>query len=65
MARYRHYRNHGAERQWVFVTTTCLDFVHALREPAMRVLMAASLAQVCHEIGSGASKPSTPGKGGG
>ena len=52
VARYRHFRNHGAERQWVFVTTTCLDFVHAFREPAIRDLMAASLIEDLKHYGS-------------
>ena len=43
MARYRHYKNVATERQRVFVTTTCLDFVHAFREGEIRDLMAASL----------------------
>lgn len=44
---YKHYQNLGEEGDVVFVTTTCLDFVHAFAEPKVRDLMAASLIDDC------------------
>lgn len=44
-ARQRHYINFGQPGECVFVTTTCLDFVHAFAEPIARDLMALSLIE--------------------
>ncbi len=52
MARYRHYKNHGRSGEWVFVTTTCLDFVHAFDEPTMRDLMSRTLIDECRLAGA-------------
>lgn len=45
---YSHYRNPGEAGEFVFVTTTCLDFVHAFADHALADLMAASLLWDCH-----------------
>lgn len=52
MAHTRHFKNVGTGREWVFVTTTCLDFVRAFDKPAIRDLMAASLIEDLRHYGA-------------
>jgi len=47
---YRHYKNYGQSGDAIFVTTTCLDFVHAFARPEIADLMTASLLHDCLEL---------------
>ncbi len=45
--RYRHWKNWATNGETAFVTTTCLDFVHAFRREEMRELISALLIADC------------------
>lgn len=49
---YSHYKNYGEPGEFIFFTTTCLDFVHAFSEPAAANRMAASLLHDCRRYGA-------------
>jgi putative transposase len=50
--RQRHFRNHGASGQAVFVTTTCLDFVPLFASDRRRLMMARWLVDDLRHYGS-------------
>lgn len=52
---YAHYRNVAEGGSAVFITTTCLDFVHVFARPRLADLMAASLLADCRFYGVGLS----------
>ena len=45
--RYRHWRNLGQGGDWVFITTTCLDFVHALDRDDIKDVMCGFILRHC------------------
>ena len=49
---YKHYSNLAPAGSVVFVTTTCLDFVHVFRDPKLANLMCASLLDDCLYYGA-------------
>src|SRR5262245_55028779 len=52
MSEYKHWKNHAKAGQTTFITTTCLDFVHALAPYKIRDLMVASMLEDCRRTES-------------
>jgi len=50
--RQRHFKNHGAAGQAVFITTTCLDFVPLFASELRKLMMAQSLVDDLRHYGS-------------